>query len=250
MKAIGHRGASAHALENTKHSFELARLLGVDAIELDVRKTKDNYLVVCHDADIGRISHRSDRISSLTLKELQGITLRDGKSSVPTLAEILTVLGDVPVIIELKENDCEKELLNVLRKYPKTNATVASFKLEVLARLREMDPEIRLFGLERTKPLDIIIAAQDLKLNGVGLNFWLLNPLTYWWARKSNLDMYVYTVNSRMIGRFIRLLYPLAAICTNHPEWFIKDYPLTDSDSSTKRLKKALHTLKKQDKSR
>ena len=56
MKIIGHRGAAGLALENTLPGIELARLLGVDAIEIDVRKTKDNQLILCHDADLKRVA--------------------------------------------------------------------------------------------------------------------------------------------------------------------------------------------------
>ena len=51
---IGHRGARAYAPEDTLTSFKKAIEIGVDAVELDVRKTKDNQLVVIHDADVKR----------------------------------------------------------------------------------------------------------------------------------------------------------------------------------------------------
>ncbi len=44
MLRIGHRGARAYAPENTLASFKKALEIGVDAVELDVRKTKDNQL--------------------------------------------------------------------------------------------------------------------------------------------------------------------------------------------------------------
>ncbi len=46
MLRIGHRGAKAYAPENTLTGFKKAIEIGVDAIELDVRKTKDNKIVV------------------------------------------------------------------------------------------------------------------------------------------------------------------------------------------------------------
>ena len=44
MLRVGHRGARAYAPENTLTSFKKAIEIGVDAVELDVRKTKDNQL--------------------------------------------------------------------------------------------------------------------------------------------------------------------------------------------------------------
>ena len=52
MLRIGHRGARAYEPENTLSSFKKAVEMGVDAVELDVRKTKDGQLVVIHDADL------------------------------------------------------------------------------------------------------------------------------------------------------------------------------------------------------
>ncbi len=222
MKIIGHRGAAGLALENTLPSVELARLLGVDGIEIDIRKTKDGKLVLCHDADLSRISQCNDKISDLTLKALQSITLNDGQSTIPTLQEAFRMAGKVPLIIELKEDGCTRELLRVFSSFPDARATIASFKIYELGKLRSLASRVKLVGLERTKPFDIIQLARRLKLDGVGLNFWLLNPLTYFWIKRSNLSLYVYTVNNRFVGKMIRLLYPDAAICTDHPEWFIK----------------------------
>lgn len=222
MKIIGHRGAAGLALENTLPSLELARLLGVDNIEFDVRKTKDGQLVLCHDADISRVSSRSDKISDLTLKKLQSVVLNDGQSTVPTLREALQIIGNIPVTIELKQNGCTNELVKILSEFPKTKVTVASFKLNRLTKLHPIRHNIQLVGLEKTKPFDIIQSARRLKLHGVGLNFWLLNPLTYYWIKRSKLTLYVFTVNNRFVGKMISFLYPDAAICTDHPEWFIK----------------------------
>lgn len=222
MRIIGHRGAAGLALENTLPSLELARLLGVDIIEFDLRKTADNELVLCHDADLSDVSDSDARVGNLTLKELQRIKLSDEQSVTPSLQQALRMTSGIPVMIELKETNCAEELLNVLDKYPDTDVSVASFKLDELARLRKLRPDMKLYGLERTKPFDILQFAKELKLDGVGLNFWLLNPLTYWMAKRRKLDVYVYTVNSRLLGRFIGLLYPDVAVCTNHPEWFIK----------------------------
>lgn len=46
---IGHRGAAAHAPENTILSIESALKLGVDPIEVDVQPTSDGNLVILHD---------------------------------------------------------------------------------------------------------------------------------------------------------------------------------------------------------
>jgi len=222
MKIIGHRGAAGLALENTLPSLELAKLLGVTAIEFDVRKTRDNKLVLCHDGDLSDISNSDEKIKDLTYDELQKITLNDTQSTVPSLRQALKMCGNIPVLIELKEHGCLELLIEELEHFPEVDVTILSFKLDELADLRKLQPNMKLYGLEKTKPFDIIQFARELHLNGVGLNFWLLNPLTYWLTKRYNLNLFVYTVNSKLLGRFIGLLYPDVAICTNHPEFFIQ----------------------------
>lgn len=232
MKIIGHRGAAGLTLENTLSSFELAKLIGIEAVEADVRMTKDGQLVVCHDADLERISPSNQKINSLTYKELKKIVLYDFKSTVPLLNDALRLIGDTQIIIELKDSGTSRPLLQVLNRHPKANVIVASFKLEELALLRDLRPDLKLYGLERTKPFDIIHLAKLLKLDGVGLNFWLLNPLTYFLAKRANLEIFVYTVNNRFFGKFLGWFYPDAGICTDHPEWFVKQPKLLQKKPS------------------
>jgi len=52
VSILGHRGASDHARENTLEAFVVARRLGADGVELDVRETADGALAVHHDAAI------------------------------------------------------------------------------------------------------------------------------------------------------------------------------------------------------
>ena len=88
MLRIGHRGARAYAPENTLASFKKAIEIGVDAVELDVRKTKDNQLVVIHDADVKRTTDGEGLVSELSLAQIKGFSAEGGEK-IPTLAEAL-----------------------------------------------------------------------------------------------------------------------------------------------------------------
>ncbi len=220
MKIIGHRGVAGIELENTKGSFMRAMNIGLSAVELDVRKTKDNRLVVCHDSDLVKIAHRKEKVKDLTLRELQAIELIDG-STLLTLEEALDILEGIEVIVEIKDEGCGRELYRVLRKYPQQSIAVASFVLRELAVYQDLGIRNELYGLEHTKPFDIIHFAKIMRLQGIGLNFWLLNPLTYFLCRKANLKVYVYTVNNQFVGKLFRWLYPTAAICTDYPGKFM-----------------------------
>lgn len=240
MKVIGHRGAAGLALENTLPSIELAKLIGVNSIEIDIQLTLDGKLVVTHDSDLRRVSKTGKpmKISTHTFKQIKRVPLRDNSSNTPSLEQALEAIGEHHVFIEIKSNGCSKPLLKTLSKFPKANVTIASFKLGELAQLRELSPRLEIYALERTKPVEIIQTASALRLDGVGLNFWLLNPLTYWMCKKASLKMYVYTVNFKLIGKLIGALYPRVAICTDHPEYFVKHpYPIVESIHKAKRSK-------------
>ena len=60
---FAHRGASAHAPENTLAAFELALQQGADAIELDVKLTVDGHVVVIHDATVDRTTGARGRVT-------------------------------------------------------------------------------------------------------------------------------------------------------------------------------------------
>ncbi len=70
-KIVGHRGAKGYAPENTISSFQKAIDLECDKIELDVRLSKDNQLIVIHDPEVDRISDSQGQVSKMTLKEIK-----------------------------------------------------------------------------------------------------------------------------------------------------------------------------------
>ena len=70
---IGHRGASAHATENTLKAFSLATELGAEMWELDTQLTKDGVCVVSHDDHLLRVFGIDERISTLTTAELAAL---------------------------------------------------------------------------------------------------------------------------------------------------------------------------------
>jgi glycerophosphoryl diester phosphodiesterase len=222
MYIIGHRGAASLALENTIESFTLAHDIGVDAIELDVRKTKDGKLVVCHDADLLRIANNPTKVSDVSLKELQKIVLVDGHSTIPTLEEAFKHIKTSAVMIELKASGCGRGLVKLLKKFQSNNVVVMSFDHNELSIFRKLSPTTPLYGLEQTRPFEIIDEISIRKFNGIGLNFWLLNPWTYFRARRRRLDLFVYTVNSRFLVNLIRFCYPGVKICTDYPQRFVK----------------------------
>jgi len=101
-KIIAHRGASAHAPENTLAAFALALEHKADGIELDVMLTADEQVVVIHDDTVDRTTDGTGLVREMTLAQLEELTAGEGEK-IPTLTEVLDQFGGKFLInIELK----------------------------------------------------------------------------------------------------------------------------------------------------
>ncbi len=220
MKIIGHRGAAGLALENTIESVKAAVSAGVDAIEIDIRATKDNKLVLCHDKNTSSISKEAYNINESSLSKLQKIKLNNGQNLI-TLDQAIFSAPKTPFVIEGKDSHWARPLAKTLKNHKNlTDYYVISFNHQELYTFSRLVPEIPVCASENTNPFEVIRTARLLGCNGVVINFWLLNPLTYFLARIHKLDIIVYTVNKKWIARFIGVLYPNISIITDVPSQF------------------------------
>jgi glycerophosphoryl diester phosphodiesterase len=112
---IAHRGTSAHFPENTAASFDHALSLGVDAIEFDLRISRDGHVVVIHDPTVDRTTDGTGAVAELTLAELKALDAgarftRNGRSfpwrgqglRILTFDELLDRYPSIPLLIEVK----------------------------------------------------------------------------------------------------------------------------------------------------
>ena len=118
---VGHRGVPALHQENTLAGFRRAVELGVPAIELDVRLTRDRHAVVLHDHELERLTGTAGNVIDMTWDQLSRLRIRrelpmgidangapvvaryERTEPIPLLAEVLAeVAGKVAVNIELK----------------------------------------------------------------------------------------------------------------------------------------------------
>jgi glycerophosphoryl diester phosphodiesterase len=195
MLRIGHRGARAYEPENTLRSFKKAVEMGVDAVELDVRKTKDRQLVVIHDADVKKTTDGKGLVSELTLKEIKEFSAEKGEK-IPTLKEALDFLDKkVRILIELKETDVEKQVLAVVRENGlQKNVVIVSFIEEALGKVRELDKEVET-GLIYVKHKNPIKAALDLEASYLLPLYRFTHTANVKKAHKNGLKVIVWTIN-------------------------------------------------------
>lgn len=152
---IAHRGDVTNAPENTIPAFRKALDLGADGIELDVRLTRDEKLVVFHDRFLDRTSNGSGPVNHHTLDEI--LALDAGSwfapefkgEPPPTLDEVFESLpADFLVNVEMKVmmkgmKLIARKVAEVVRRHARWGGTlVASFNPIALYELRKVEPKI------------------------------------------------------------------------------------------------------------
>jgi glycerophosphoryl diester phosphodiesterase len=97
-QACAHRGDNYCAPENTLPAFELAITKGAAQIEFDVRVTRDEQLVIMHDATVDRTTDGGGPVEELTFAEIRELDAGSWKDpgyvgvQIPTLAEVLAMV--------------------------------------------------------------------------------------------------------------------------------------------------------------
>jgi len=153
MFIIAHRGFHKVDPENRLKAFNDA--IGIaDYIEMDLRKTSDNKIVVNHNPEI-----KGQLISKHTYKELLKI--------IPDLCMfelvLKTLAGKIKFDIELKETGYEKEVLKLINKYLKPkDYIIISFKKKAIQKIKELSPKTKT-GLLISSELEILELKKILK---------------------------------------------------------------------------------------
>ncbi len=128
----GHRGARREARENTLASFQHCIDMGADMIELDVRRTKDEVLIVHHDACAGE----------MLLSEYDYDQIIAHHPDIPTLEEVCRICsGKILMDIELKESGYESDVVNTIAFLLTPDQYIcSSFDDRVITRIKELSP--------------------------------------------------------------------------------------------------------------
>ncbi|EKX63171.1 glycerophosphodiester phosphodiesterase family protein [Streptomyces ipomoeae 91-03] len=97
VTAVAHRGAPYRHRENTLDSLRCALELGADAVEFDVRTTRDGVPVLLHDSTLNRLWELDRPLAALSAAEVRGLT----GAGVPTLVDALGVTEGSRVMVDL-----------------------------------------------------------------------------------------------------------------------------------------------------
>ncbi|WP_372950828.1 glycerophosphodiester phosphodiesterase family protein [Mariniphaga sp.] len=152
-----HRGAMETHPENTIPAFCEAMKAGAHMIEFDVQLSKDNELVVMHDATVDRTSNGTGKVSELTLAEIKNLDAGSWKSpefkglQVPTFREVLDEMPvNVWLNIHLKgAGDAPKIIAKILKEENRLQQAFLACGAEAAKQARSVVPEILICNMER-----------------------------------------------------------------------------------------------------
>jgi glycerophosphoryl diester phosphodiesterase len=115
VTAVAHRGDPYRVRENTIDSLRSALQLGADAVEIDVRLTRDGVPVLLHDETLKRLWERERPLLSLSWDEVRGLTA----GGVPTLVDALAATGDSRIMVDLPgaaDGKAVRRIVDVVRE--------------------------------------------------------------------------------------------------------------------------------------
>ncbi len=194
----GHRGASAAAPENTLEAFALARTQGADGVELDVRRSSDDALVLHHDAALpdGRI--------------IRTASAADLPTQIPSLAEALETCEGMVVNVEIKNIPGEPDfdetcslvdaVVSLLAERDgRDRVLISSFHLATIDRVKQLDPELRTGFLTLVDPtaIDSVRLASKRGHDAINPYFLFVDEALVRAAHDVDLEVNAWTVNDR-----------------------------------------------------
>ena len=244
LLVIGHRGASAHAPENTHAAFGRALRDGADGLEFDVRLASDGVPFVFHDATFERtvgIYGNVDNYPSTMLKKVHAgewfnlrhpLRAREDYAweQIPTLEQVFEQYGSHMLYAEMKCEDVARQaglaraVVELIHEHGlASRVIVKSFALDSLREVKRLAPEVRtaaLFGRSWPRPFVpaawIIAEAEACGADEISLHHSLLRGATVEEARRRGFEVLTWTVNSTAWLRRAFALN-LRAIFTDYP---------------------------------
>ncbi len=226
---VGHRGAPRRARENTIASFDFAEGFGVDAVELDVRPTRDGEAVVFHDDDIVLGTQRLP-VRTFTWREIEKLVIPSelGEYRIPKLEQVFHRYGTaLRYIVEVKSSP-GMQMGTMARRIAKLASVfgverrclVASFDAEFVRRMRETSPGIAtsyIFDHSVALPVPGQPAPLFPPVDAIAPRKDLVTPTLMAQAAMTDLSVHPWTVDEAdEIRKF--LAAGVASITTNAPD--------------------------------
>ncbi|MCD4683286.1 MAG: hypothetical protein K8R86_08405 [Bacteroidales bacterium] len=177
---IAHRGASSIAPENTLAAFNKAIEAGCDYIEMDIRMSKDDSVMVIHDETLDRTTDGAGQVNQFSYNQLKKLSAGYAEKfdsdytdeQIPSLFDVLLLAkGKVNVCIDQK-NSPEMPVIDlVLKMNMKKQVYLMSYNVEKLIRIKTINPQIQTILLKNTLTNVDLDIARDIGVSGVSTSY-------------------------------------------------------------------------------
>ncbi|MGE7388815.1 glycerophosphodiester phosphodiesterase [Streptomyces sp. NPDC004126] len=159
LTAVGHRGDPYRFRENTLASVRSAFARGADAVEIDVRLTRDGVPVLLHDETLERLWGHDVRLDAVTAPQLKELT----EGRVPSLREALMEAGAGRLMIDLPgaSHEAVKTVVDLVRECGARDRAYYCAGPNTMLAVRAADPgaEIALTWTTLSPPRRVLIDA-------------------------------------------------------------------------------------------
>ena len=160
VTAVAHRGDPYRHRENTVASLRSALHRGADAVEIDVRLTRDGVPVLLHDGTLKRLWEQERPVLALSWEEVRGLT--DG--GVPALTEALAATDGHRVMIDLPGSPdvrAVRRVMDAVREAGATDRVYYCAGADAMLAVRAADPaaEIALTWTTLAPPRPVLLEA-------------------------------------------------------------------------------------------
>jgi glycerophosphoryl diester phosphodiesterase len=192
-EVVAHRGASAYAPEHTLAAYDLAVDQGADALELDLRATRDGEVVVVHDPTLLRTHGDPRSVSSVRLRDLA-----PGRRPL-TLASVLARYGGrVGLLLELKGPGAPVDAVVAQLRAAATmdRIVLQSFDVGALRRAAILDRALPVARLFARRPTNAQLDRAAAGFCGVGVPHETVDPALLHAARSRGLVVRAFTANT------------------------------------------------------
>jgi len=155
---IGHRGTLVDYDENTLEAFDIAIKSGANCIEIDVRRTKDNKLIVFHDNSLDRTTNGKGLLKNLTYDDVKNLKTKKRNKKIPLLEDTMDYITDkMQSIIHLKNEGNEKEVFDlIVKKGVLKNCTISGRDINKLKRFKQKYKPIKTcFNMTKGRGLNL-----------------------------------------------------------------------------------------------
>lgn len=234
-----HRGASGYEHQNTIKAFDKACELGADAIELDIRKTLDDKIIVVHDATFHGISINKmtyeHLIHETTENEIEMTKLKDYhldlKFEMPLLEDVLKrYKGKILLDIEIKEEGYEEQIINLITSILNVDEfQIRSFSEKTIKKVKELNKDIYtilLIGAEKPKygilsrfgEIFPLAKVRRSKCDAVSPHYRLVILGYVKRMHRIKKDVYVWTINDEDLINKMVYKAKVDGIVTNYPD--------------------------------